>query len=67
MLLSEMTRRWGDGDTDGAAVVAQLALPYQRSRVRPTKPAAEVAKLTDADLDQLCGADGASASDKGSP
>ena len=67
ILLAEMHRKWDDGDKEGAVALARLAAPYLHPRVPPTKPAAELSKLTDADLDQLCGTDGAAAPDEGPP
>ena len=67
ILLSEMRRKWDANDKEGAVALARLAAPYLHPRVQPTKPAAEMSKLTDADLDQLCGTDGAAAPDESPP
>ena len=65
ILLAEMRRKWSAGDKEGAVALARLAAPYLHPRVPPTKPAAELSHLTDADLDQLCDPDGAAASGEG--
>lgn len=58
IILEEMHRKYALEDKEGAVALARLAAPYIHGRVRPSEAAAELSKLSDADLDKLSGAGG---------
>ena len=51
IILTTMRQRYADGDLDGAIALARIAAPYLHPRLPASVPPADLAAMTDADLD----------------
>jgi hypothetical protein len=59
ILLLVMRQRWRDEDVDGAVALAKIAAPYLHARVPAARPAADLAGVSDDELDRFDGGGGA--------
>ena len=53
LIVKTMRQRYRDMDYAGAVALARIAAPYLHSRPRAATPPAELAAMTDADLDAV--------------
>jgi hypothetical protein len=53
LILSEMRRKFVEGDKDGAVALARIAAPYLHPRLPAATPPADLATMPDADLDTV--------------
>ena len=53
IILTTMRDRYALGDFDGAIALARIAAPYLHPKLPASTPPAELAAMTDADLDAL--------------
>ncbi len=60
VLLLVMRQKWREGDKDGAVALAKIAAPYLHAKVPAARPAADLAGVSDDELDRYEGGGGAS-------
>ena len=53
MILTTMRRHWDKSEYDAAIALARIAAPYLHPRLPASAPTAELAVMTDADLDAV--------------
>ena len=53
IILTTMRVRYAEDDFDGAIALARIAAPYLHPKVPASTPPAELAAMTDADLDAV--------------
>ncbi|GAC1346178.1 MAG: hypothetical protein NVSMB18_27670 [Acetobacteraceae bacterium] len=63
VLLLVMRQKWRDGDVDGAVALAKVAAPYLHAKVPAARPAADLAGVSDDELDRFERGGGAGSED----
>ncbi len=53
VLLLVMRQKWREGYLDGAVALAKIAAPYLHAKVPATRPAADLAGVSDDELDRF--------------
>ncbi|HYZ64789.1 MAG TPA: hypothetical protein VE650_20235 [Acetobacteraceae bacterium] len=53
ILLLVMRQKWSDGDLDGAVALAKIAAPYLHPKVPASRPSADLAGVSDDELDRI--------------
>ena len=66
VLLTVMRQRWEAKDLDGAVALAKVAAPYLHGRAAVSRPAGDLAGVTDDELEHWGGGEGAAAAPAGS-
>jgi hypothetical protein len=69
VLLLVMRQKWREGDVDGAVALAKIAAPYLHGKVPAARPAADLAGVSDDELDRFDNSSGAGSAgeDPGEP
>lgn len=69
ILLSVMRQKWRDGDLDGAVALAKTAAPYLHAKMPASRAAADLAGVSDDELDRFerGGGAGSAGQDPGEP
>ncbi len=65
VLLLVMRQRWREGDMDGAVALAKIAAPYLHPKVPAARPAADLAGVSDDELDRYERSGGAGSAGEG--
>ena len=65
VMLTVMRRKWRDGDEDGAVALAKAVAPYVHPRAPVARVSPDLSQVSDDELDEVGGRDGAGAADGG--